>query len=142
MYKKILPVCVMLMSLALMATAQNNSGPKAMHQVVFEITGADSMAWKGLMKNLKNIKARWGDSVQIEVVAHGPAINMLVAAKATEQKSIAELTKKGVAFMACQNSMKANNLTKEMMIPEAGYVPSGVVEVVTKQEQGWTYLKF
>jgi intracellular sulfur oxidation DsrE/DsrF family protein len=37
--------------------------------------------------------------------------------------------------------MKDRKITKEMMIPEAGYVPYGILEIVEKQEQGWSYIK-
>jgi intracellular sulfur oxidation DsrE/DsrF family protein len=29
----------------------------------------------------------------------------------------------------------------EKIIPEAGFVKAGIIEIVTKQEQGWSYIK-
>ena len=43
--------------------------------------------------------------------------------------------------MGCANTLKARNLTKEALIPEAVAVPSGIGEVIMKQEEGWSYLK-
>ena len=37
--------------------------------------------------------------------------------------------------------MNKYGITKEMLIPSAGSVPSGVAELVIKQEEGWSYLK-
>jgi len=37
--------------------------------------------------------------------------------------------------------MKRNNLTKEDLLPESIIVPSGLAEIILKQEAGWTYLK-
>ena len=39
------------------------------------------------------------------------------------------------------NLMRKHNITADMLLKVAGTVPSGVVEVITKQEEGWSYLK-
>lgn len=111
------------------------------HHIIIQLTSSDTAAWKGLMNNLKHLKDEWGTSVQIEVVAHGPGIEMLMNTKTTQQIKIAELKNTGVVFAACMNTIKARNLTKEAILSEAIFVQSGVVEVVMKQEEGWSYLK-
>jgi uncharacterized protein len=129
-------------------TSHNNGGISAVyqanmvkHRVVIQISSGDTLAWTGLMHNIEHLKTGWGDSVLVEVVAHGPAIDLLVTAKTTQQKKIAEFKKMGVVFVACENSLKARNIPKEAVIPEAGFVPMGVGEIIMKQEQGWSYLK-
>ena len=37
--------------------------------------------------------------------------------------------------------MAAMKLTKEDMNPAAGYVPSGVVEIIRKEKAGYAYLR-
>jgi intracellular sulfur oxidation DsrE/DsrF family protein len=37
--------------------------------------------------------------------------------------------------------MRARKVTKADLLDNMGTVPSGVVEVVKKQEAGWTYVK-
>ena len=46
---------------------------KTKHQVVIQLTSGDTLVWKAVMNNLKHLKEAWGDSVAIEVVAHGLA---------------------------------------------------------------------
>ena len=46
-----------------------------------------------------------------------------------------------MAVVACQNTMAAFKLTPADMLGEVGYVPSGVVEVMRKQQQGWAYIR-
>lgn len=111
------------------------------HKIVVQVTTNDSMAWKLLMNNLKNLKEGWGDQVQIEVVAFGPGIDLLVSAKTTEQKKLAEFSAKGVAFVACENTLRMKNIEKKALVSEAGFVPMGIGELVMKQEQGWSYFK-
>jgi intracellular sulfur oxidation DsrE/DsrF family protein len=37
--------------------------------------------------------------------------------------------------------MRAQHVTVADLLEGVGTVPAGIVEVVTKQEQGWTYIK-
>ncbi len=138
MYKKTAYIIIVMLIICFSAISQNTI---VKHHVVMEITSNDSLAWKGLMNNIEHIKDIWGDSVQVEVVAHGPGIEILVRGKTTQQQRIDGFKQKGVAFAACNNSMKARKLATGDIVPEAGIVPSGVVEVILKQEQGWSYLK-
>ena len=141
MYKKILFVPVILFfSLHLFAQTPVSSST-ATHRVVLQLSSNDTLVWKGIMNNIKNLKNAWGDSVFIEVVAHGPGIEFLVIGKTTQQERIAYFKSKGVVFAGCENTMRERNISKENMIPEAGFVKSGVGEVILKQEQGWSYIK-
>jgi len=112
-----------------------------MHRIIMQLSSNDTLVWKGLMNNLKHLKAGWGDSVQIEVVTHGPGIEMLMTAKTTQQKKIAEFKAMGIVFVGCENTLKEKNIPKEALIPEAGTVRMGVGEIIMKQEQGWSYIK-
>ncbi len=111
------------------------------HRVVIQLSSNDTLVWKSLMNNIKHLKEGWGETVMIEVVAHGLGIEMLVAAKTTEQKRVTEFKNMGVVFVGCENTMRLRKIAKEEMIPEAGFVPMGVGEIILKQEQGWSYLK-
>jgi intracellular sulfur oxidation DsrE/DsrF family protein len=46
-----------------------------------------------------------------------------------------------VKIVACQNTMRAKKLTKADMNAKIGYVPSGVVELVERQEEGYSYIR-
>ena len=83
----------------------------------------------------------WPGKVEIEVVVHGKALNFLVADKSHLVTDIELLTKQGVTFNACENTMNKYGIKKAMLIPVVGSVPSGVAELVLKQEDGWSYLK-
>lgn len=116
------------------------TGQKAVHRIVFQITSDDSLAQKALMKQLNNVLTLAPDA-KLEVVCHGPGLTMLVTAKTPVQDKITSLKMRGVEFVACEFSMRERNVTKDDMIPEAGYVKGGIIEIVTKQEEGWSYIK-
>jgi hypothetical protein len=156
MLKKITPIIILLLSFGFSAISQTNGGGLnntaqvsainnavglIKHHVIIQLSSSDSLVWKGVVNNIKHLKDSWGDSVQIELVAHGPGVEMFLLAKTTEQKKIAGLKTMGVTFFVCENTLKARNISKELIIPEAGFVPSGVAEIIMKQEQGWSYLK-
>ena len=51
------------------------------------------------------------------------------------------LTKQGVIFAACNNTMKRKKIAKSDLLPFVTVVPAGVAEVIEKQEAGWAYIK-
>lgn len=51
------------------------------------------------------------------------------------------MKKKGVEFVAGEFSMSERNVPKENIIAEAGFVKGGIIEIVTRQEEGWSYIK-
>jgi intracellular sulfur oxidation DsrE/DsrF family protein len=122
------------------ASAQGPAEKKP-HKVVIQLSSADTLVWKGLMNNIKNLKATWQDSIAIEVVAHGPGIGFLMKEKTTQSDRIIEFKSKGVVFVGCENTLIEKKISKESIIPEAGFVKSAVVEIILKQEQGWSYIK-
>ena len=90
-----------------------------------------------ILNNMINLKEGVGsEGVEIELVAYGPGIHMLKADSPVKHR-IADALKSGVQVNACQNTMNGMKLTPADMQPEIGYVPSGVVEVMKKQQQGW-----
>jgi uncharacterized protein len=110
------------------------------HKIVFQLSTDDSLAHKSLMKQLNNIISITPDT-KIEVVCHGPGLNMLVLGETTVQEKILQMKMKGIVFVACEFSMSERNIPKEKIIPEAGFVKAGIIEIITKQEQGWSYIK-
>ncbi len=103
---------------------------------------SDTTAWHGAIRNIGNLQAALGPNTQVEVVAHGSGINFLIGSKTTQQAKIAELATKGVSFVACENTIRERKIDKATLLPQSGFVPSGVAEVVLKQEDGWAFLKY
>lgn len=110
------------------------------HRIVFQLTSADTMAYKALMKQIRNITSV-APETEIEVVCHGPGLNMLVKEKTNVHPGIIALRSDKVRFVACEFSMKERNVSKEQIIPEAGFVQAGIIEIAIRQEEGWSYIK-
>jgi hypothetical protein len=106
-----------------------------------QLNSADTAVWSGMLGNIRNFQKVWPGNVKIEVVVHGKALNFLVASKSHLVADVEAMTKLGVVFNACENTMNKYGIKKEMLIPSVSSVPSGVAELVIKQEEGWSYIK-
>jgi intracellular sulfur oxidation DsrE/DsrF family protein len=109
-------------------------------KIVFQLTTADTMAHKALMKQLGNITTV-EPTAQIEVVCHGPGLDMLRKDKSIIAGKIEEFAKKGIVFNACEFSMKERNVNADQILTSAKFVKAGIVYIVKKDQQGWCYIK-
>lgn len=132
---------VMMMSVGATARMFGQSTTGKTHRVLVAVSSGDEMDWQIALGNTRNLIAGLKpDPIEIEIVAFAGGINM-VKADSKVAADIAKLQEQGVRFVACQNSMHAHNLELKDLLPGLSSVPSGIVEVVTRQEQGWTYIK-
>jgi hypothetical protein len=121
-------------------------GMHGMHQqhaprVVLQVSDNDPAKWNLTFNVVNNVLKDLGDQKpEIEVVAYGPGIGMLKD-DAPMANRVSEAVKAGVKVVACENTMRAAKLSKADMNPSVGYAPSGVVEIMTLQSQGWSYIR-
>jgi len=115
--------------------------PAAKEKVVVQVSEADPAKWNLALNNVKNVQQAYGaDKVDVEIVVYGPGIGMLKADSIVANRiEDAKATK--VAIVACENTMKANKLTKDDMLPNTSYVTAGAVEIMKKQKEGYAYLR-
>ena len=110
-------------------------------KMVIQVSDNDPAKWNLALNNVKNIQKDIGkDKVDLEIVAYGPGIGMLKAESEVANR-IQEAVESGVQVMACENTMRNQKLNKTDMNTKVGYVSSGVVEIMQKQQQGYTYLR-
>lgn len=110
-------------------------------KLVIQVSDNDTGKWNLAMNNAKNIQKDLGKAnVELEIVVYGPGIGMLKADSEVGNR-VAEAVESGVKVLACQNTMRGQKLNKEDMHASVGYVPSGVVEIMQKQLQGYAYLR-
>lgn len=140
-HKKIITSLLIFVSvLSLNAQNKKVDNKKPEHKIIFQLTSGDTTAHKQLMKQFNNILSV-SPTTKIEVVCHGAGLDMLVLGKTIIEDKIKQLSEKGVVFNACEFSMKEKKVDRSQIIPVAGFVSAGIIEIVTKQEQGWSYIK-
>jgi intracellular sulfur oxidation DsrE/DsrF family protein len=118
--------------------------PFVEHKVVLQISDNDP-AKQTLVLNVTNnlLKAYGVDKVDVEIVAFGPGLNLLLADNANALR-IDGLASSGVRFAACQNTLAA--MTKELgkepaLNPRAVKVSAGVVRIIELDGKGYTLIR-
>ena len=110
-------------------------------KVIFQVSDADPKKWNLTLNNVKNVQADLGKgNTEIEIVAYGPGIGMLKLESEVGNR-VTEAVGAGVKIVACENTMIGQKLTKEDMLANIGYVKAGVVELMQKQQQGFSYIR-
>jgi intracellular sulfur oxidation DsrE/DsrF family protein len=119
------------------AQATPQGGP---FKAVFQVSDADPQKWNLTLNNAKNALADLGPDTQIEIVVFGPGIGLAKAGSEVAQR-VTEVIGAGVKLAVCQNTMRGMHLESKDIHPQAGYVPSGVGELIRKQAAGYAYIR-
>lgn len=99
--------------------------------------------WNMAIGNIHNL-LKLDPELVIEMLVHGEAIVNLekkISKSLGIYDDLEELSKKGVKFAACNNTMKKMNIDKNEMCDFVTVVPAGVMELIEKQNEGYSYVK-
>ena len=111
------------------------------NRVVIQVSDAEPARWNLALNNAKNLQSDLGvDNVQIEIVAYGPGLAMLKAGSPVAPR-IDESVLSGMTISACENTMANQKVTRDQILPGVTFVPAGVVEIMRRQQEGWSYLR-
>jgi len=111
------------------------------HKLVVQMVDNNPKVQNGLIKQLNNLKNGYGEEITIEVVCHGPGLDLLHKERSEYREELLALKERGIIFMACENTLKGRDIPREAIMEEFDFVPIGIGEVMEKQEQGWSYVK-
>jgi hypothetical protein len=119
--------------------AKAGTGQK--YRAVIQVSDSDAKLWAQAINNTENLQELLGkENVDIEIVALGQGIGLLKL-DSPHANRVAQAMKAGVKIVACGSTMKRQKLTKDDMLPDIGYVPGGLIEIMDKQREGWSYIK-
>jgi len=134
MKKITLLACII--AIATIAKAQN-----ADYRVVFDMTSRDSLNQQAVIRELNLIREGNPDA-RLEVVMYGQGIDIAIKGRSSQESAVQKLlTDKGISFKICAIAMKRNNIDKSQLIPGIEVVPDGIYEIISKQREGWGYIK-
>jgi len=143
MLKKILVALAMVVGIATSAMAQGVT-----HQIAFHVDENDPKLMNMTLNNVQNVTRYFesiGDTVEIQVVAYGPGLNMFRAnSPVADRIATLSLELDDITFAACGNTMRkmeAKTGAPIELLAEAEVVTSGVVQLVLLQEAGWSYIR-
>jgi intracellular sulfur oxidation DsrE/DsrF family protein len=126
------------------ANAASESPAQDKLKVVYHLSDLDKVHF--VLGNIQNHLDGVGgpDHVTIALVVHGPALRSFQTSQANPEvtQDFGKLSKAGVGFAACGNTMKAQKITLSDLLP--GFVSAdrgGVVRIAELQSQGYLYLR-
>ena len=119
------------------------------HRVAFHVDQNDPKIMNMTLNNVKNVRKYYdskGEKVVIEVVAYGPGLMMFREDKSPVKDRISAMALEitDLKFSACGNTHRkmSKKAGKEIkLISEAQMVTSGVVQLISLQEQGYSYVR-
>ena len=132
--KKLLFILPLMMFSAVLSAQPN-------YKVVFDVTSQDTLDHK--------LAIRWANEVlkaeptaQVEIVLFGKSLAMITQQKSIVAADIIKLTaNKNATVKVCKVAMKANNVDVSQLVPGVQTVPDGIYEIISKQREGWGYIK-
>jgi len=111
------------------------------YKVVFDLTSGDTLSQQTAIRWINEIiKAE--PTAQVEVVMFGKGLPLAVKEKSAVSTDVTTLaTNKNVAFKVCAVAMANQKIDKDQLLPGVQIVPDGIYEIVSKQKEGWGYIK-
>lgn len=105
--------------------------------------------WQLTLGNTKNFIADVGlEHVTVEIVANAIAVRIFNDMdKSTDQdmsallQQMKELSENNVTIIACRNALKANSINEELLPEFVTVVPAGITRIISKQAEGYSYVK-
>lgn len=111
------------------------------YNVVFDLTTKDSVSQQSVIRWINTI-FQSNDDAKLEVVMYGQGLDLVVKGKSLVADDVTKLAQnKNVSFVVCDIAMKHHNIDKSQLLPGATTVPDGIYEIISKQSEGWGYIK-
>ncbi len=111
------------------------------YRVVFDLTSRDSLEQKAVMRWVREISAA-NPKAELEVVMYAKGFELVMPEKSTVLSEVKEALKNpNVKFRACAVALRSNKVDKSQLLDGVETVPDGIYEIISKQQQGWGYIK-
>ena len=111
------------------------------YRVVFDLTSKDSLDQRSVMRWISEITSAHPDA-ELEVVMYGKGYELVMPEKSHFLGDVKDAAKNPrVKFSVCQIALKNNKVDRSQVLREAGTVPDGIYEIISKQREGWGYIK-
>jgi uncharacterized protein len=124
----------------LCAQAIAQSAAPVKERIIIQVSTPEQRIWNQAMNYVENLQELYGkDNVEIEIVALGWGIG-LVKFDSPLATRVATVLQRGARLQACEVTMSRQKLTKQDMLPEIGYVPAGLGQIIKRQKEGWSYI--
>ncbi len=112
------------------------------HRLLIQVSDDNPKTMNLALNNAMNvIKALGQDNVEVEIVAYGPGLHLLLQKNEAFRDRVSSMQLYGVHFVACGNTMKTLKVSKEDLVKGVSVAQAGVLEIMEKQEKRWSYVR-
>lgn len=114
---------------------------KPRYRVAYQLNTGDSSRIRGTLKNIQNALSdpRLKGKLDVELVVHGSGVAAFRKGTPYE-KTMLDLQKQGVILAMCENTMRAEKISRDELFPFLSYVPSGNGELIIREQEGWAVI--
>jgi len=112
-------------------------------KIVLQLTDNSPQKQTLILNVADNLLKQYGKSVELEIVAFGPGLQLLFNENQHNQR-VSKLAKSGVKFSACRNTAKKmeNMLGKDLKLHEfANETSGGAARIIELVEQGYILIR-
>lgn len=111
------------------------------YKVVFDLTSKDTIDHKMALRWMNEVlKAE--PTAKVELVFFGQSLDMVTKNKSVVADAITNIAlNKNASFKVCRVAMKAHNIDASQLVAGVQTVPDGIYEIISKQREGWGYIK-
>ncbi|MEO8087284.1 MAG: DsrE family protein [Bacteroidota bacterium] len=113
----------------------------APYNVVFDVTSKDTLVHQMVIHWVNEITSMHPEA-KIEIVFYSKALDMVTKNKSVVTDDVVKYAAmKNVSFKVCEVAMKSNKVDKSQLLPGVSTVPDGIYEIISRQHDGWGYIK-
>ena len=111
------------------------------YKVVFDLTSGDTLSQQTALRWMNEV-VKAEPTSQVELVMFGKGLPFAINGKSAVADGIAQLVAhKNVNIYVCAVAMANQHVDKSQLLPGIQTVPDGIYEIISKQRQGWGYIK-
>jgi uncharacterized protein len=134
--KKYLSIITVLLFTSSFLSAQSKD-----YKVIFDVTSHDTVDYKAVVRQISGI-IKANPDAKLEVAIYGEGLSMVIKGTSIVADAILEFSKNNQAsFKVCAATMKRHNIDQSMLVPGVDVVPDAIFEIITKQKEGFGYIK-
>ena len=132
---------LLLLVILLIYSPQFVSAQTQPYKVVFDLTSRDTTNQQTVIRWVNEV-TKANPNAQVEVVMFGQGLSLAIKDRSVVADEVTRLAQnKNVAFRVCAVAMKNQNVDKSQLLPGVETVPDGIYEIISKQGEGWGYIK-
>jgi intracellular sulfur oxidation DsrE/DsrF family protein len=137
----ILLACVFSFSAAETEFAEPKPAIDNPRQLVFALPSGEIKEINRILSTVNNVmKFYRPENTEVVIVAYGQGLKSLLKKGDVDvRKRIEALMTYDVEFIACGNTMRTLHIDKKDLLDDIGFATAGIVEIIERQLQGYTY---